>query len=552
MKVFRWMISLFITLALVVGMCACGRTESSGETKGKNTDVSEITADSNANDSTVASGQNISKEASDDDTENGTRDAEPDEIVVLFAGTSQIPNDLKMVEDEINKISREKINVVIDLQCFTIGDFQQQVNLMITSGEQIDLMSTIPLGSAQFTAMCSQNQFEPLDELLEEYGQGIIETVGTELLASTTAKGHIYGVPSYNNKAQDTYFCIRTDIMEKYGLEDKVKGIKSVEDITEILETIKGDDSFVAPIGGKQTTFTNSYGFLYDTVDDPLMFDSLGAASLRLAGVAVDQDKTQVINLYEQEAYARLLDIIRDWYNKGLIYKDSATYSESSPALVTNNVIACYFCDSELGVEVSQSLATGCDITCVKVLDGIIDSGRMRQFVWGIPTVAKEPEAAMKFMDLMYTNADIVNLLTWGIEGVHYEAKADGTIGLPEGVTSENSGYYLGGLDFLFGNTFLAKVWEGNDPNLRQNAKAAMDSHRVSPLVGFSIDTSQLENEITAISNAVSEYRYSLECGIFDPADSLKEFREKLKSCGADKYIEEVQRQLDEYLKEVK
>lgn len=173
-------------------------------------------------------------------------------------------------------------------------------------------------------------------------------------------------------------------------------------------------------------------------------------------------------------------------------------------------------------------------------------------FEWILPISVIQSLAwlfPMKFMDLMYTDADIVNLLTWGIEGVHYEVKADGTIGFPEGVTSENSGYYLGGLDFLFGNTFLAKVWEGNDPNLRQNAKAAMDSHRVSPLVGFSIDTSQLENEITAISNAVSEYRYSLECSISDPATDLPEFCDKLKSCGAVKYIEEVQRQLDAYLK---
>ena len=343
-----------------------------------------------------------------DKTAGGPEDmGDPDEIVVLFAATSQIPNDLKLVEDAINEISREKINVVIDLQCFTIGDFQQQVNLMITSGEQMDLMSTIPLGSAQFTVMCSQNQFEPLDELLDEYGSGIKETVGS-LLESTTFKGNIYGVPSYTNKAQDTYYCIRTDIVEKYGLEDKVQNIKSVADITQILETISGDDSFVAPIGGKQTTFTNSYGFLYNTREDALMYDTLGAASLRLAGVVFQEDSAKAVNLYERDEYEEQLQVIRDWYNRGFIYKDSATYSESSPALVTSNVIASYFCDSDIGVKVSQSLATGCDITCVKVIDGIIDSGQMRKFVWGIPTTAREPEAAMKFMNLMYTDADIV------------------------------------------------------------------------------------------------------------------------------------------------
>ena len=37
----------------------------------------------------------------------------------------------------------------------------------------------------------------------------------------------------------------------------------------------------------------------------------------------------------------------------------------------------------------------------------------------------------MKYLNLMYTDPDIMNLLALGVEGVHYEMTDDGTIDFP-------------------------------------------------------------------------------------------------------------------------
>ena len=548
MKDWKKMMGMLLVGSIVLGTVGCGSAEpAAGSDSAGDASVSgKSTEDAAPSDSGAAGAGASSADVSDT---VGDLD-DPDEIVVAFAGTGVVPKDVQMVEDAINELIRDKINVQIDLQCFTIGDFSQQINLTLTSGEQVDLLSTTPVGSSQFATMSSQHQFMPLNELLDEFGQGIVATVGEEWLESTTSEGNIYGVPSYSNKAQDTFFCIRTDLVEKHNLQDKVQNIQSVDDIGEILEVLSTDDSIVAPIGGKQQIFTGTFGVLYDTVDNVLAYDTLGAAALRVAGVEVDKDAQKIVNLYESEEYAKQLALLKEWYDKGYIYKDTSTYAESGPDLIKNNVTGCCFSDSQLGVETSMRLATGYDMTCVKVIEGMVDANSMRKFVWGIPTVAREPEAAMRFLNLMYTDEELVNLLTWGIEGVHYEEKEDGTIGFLEGMTSESCGYYLGGLDFLFGNCYLAKVWEGNDPKLREKAKLEMDNHKMSPIVGFALDTSALENEITALTNAVSEYRYSLECGMFDPVTELPVFLEKLEACGVQTYIDEAQRQLDAYLAE--
>lgn len=68
-----------------------------------------------------------------------------------------VPNDVQMVEDAINEITREKINAEIDLTIVDMGNYAQQINLIVTSNEKLDLMITLPGESAHFNAMTSQN-----------------------------------------------------------------------------------------------------------------------------------------------------------------------------------------------------------------------------------------------------------------------------------------------------------------------------------------------------------------------------------------------------------
>jgi putative aldouronate transport system substrate-binding protein len=186
---------------------------------------------------------------------------------------------------------------------------------------------------------------------------------------------------------------------------------------------------------------------------------------------------------------------------------------------------------------------TGYRIRAVKLDPGVITTSAMTKIFWGVSANSKEPEAAVRFLNLMYTNADIQNLLSWGIEDRDYEAKPDGTIGYPAGVTPSNVPYRS--FDFNWGNQFIAKVWNGNPPDLREQARKVNMNAANSPLLGFSFDTSPIQNEIATLSNIISQYRPGLESGMADPAAKLPEFINALDSGGAEKFIAEVQRQLN-------
>ncbi len=83
---------------------------------------------------------------------------------------------------------------------------------------------------------------------------------------------------------------------------------------------------------------------------------------------------------------------------------------------------------------------------------------------------------------------------------------------------------------------------------MRERQLEAMNNSEISPYLGFALDTTTVQNEITAVSNVIAEYKFALEYGTIDPSTELPKFIERLNESGAQKIIDEAQRQLDEWL----
>ena len=195
-------------------------------------------------------------------------------------------------------------------------------------------------------------------------------------------------------------------------------------------------------------------------------------------------------------------------------------------------------------MESAKTAACGMPMTCVKISTPPVSSSNVTKFVWGVPHNSTEPEAAVKFLNLMVTDPRIENLLVWGIEGRDYQV-TDGVAGFVEGQDANTVAYQVA--DFMFGNQFLAIHGTASHLIFAIQAKAEMDSAKMSNYFGFSCDTSQIQNEISAVANVISEYCPSLESGLA-PEGTYEQFIEKLYSSGAQKIVDEYQRQLDEWL----
>ena len=165
---------------------------------------------------------------------------------------------------------------------------------------------------------------------------------------------------------------------------------------------------------------------------------------------------------------------------------------------------------------------------------------------WMVSRNTVDVNRSMQFMNLMWSDPTVFNLLSYGVEGEDYvfvdESKS--VIDFPEGVTAATS-QYDNQLGWMWGNRFIGHIWNGDNETIWQDLDSFNKSSHVSKASGFTFDSSNVQNEITACNNVIDKYAYGLECGAVDPDEMIPVFLKELESNGINTVIEEKQKQLD-------
>jgi putative aldouronate transport system substrate-binding protein len=454
----------------------------------------------------------------------------PVELIFAVPNPGTAMNDLELVQEEINKITLQKINATVKFMLIDWAAWNQQINLILAGSEQLDLMVTSAF--MNYSSMVAKGQLVPLDDLLHQYGQGIMEAMDPVFYEGTRINGKIYGVSSFRELVADYGFNARKDLLDKHNID--LSQIKSFEELEPIFQLIKEKEPGIIPLVQRNTSNTVVSDMIATHVDS--QGDGMGVLML-------DDNNTTVVNLYETPQYRQAVELARKWYNAGYIAPDAATSQEGYVALMKAGKGFGYFSNMKPGFEVQETRLTGYEIEGVRLTPAVGGSSGPVAFMISIPSNTKHPEKAMQFMNLLYTDADIMNLITLGIEGKHYVKMDNGQVRLPDGV--ETSGYVFN--QWLIGNNSLTYLWEGWDPNQWENLKEFNRNAVYSPALGFLFDANSVKTEVAAVSNVISEYKAGLESGSVDPK-VLDQFIDDLKKAGIDTIIAEKQRQLDEFL----
>ncbi|MDQ0873870.1 putative aldouronate transport system substrate-binding protein [Paenibacillus sp. V4I3] len=458
----------------------------------------------------------------------------PTELTVAFPIFGAVPKDLSLVQDSINQIAQKKINATVKLTPISFGNWDQQINLMLSSSEKLDLMY---VGGNNYSSYVSKGQIVALSKLLEQHGQGIAKAMDSSYLNAAKIAGSIYAIPTIRDFAAYNGLTMRKDLVDKYQID--VSKIRTLDDVEATLKTIKEKEPNVTPLipGNIGRTMLDSYR----------TFDMLGDS----LGVLPNFDNNlKVVNLYETEEYAQFTKKMRNWYTSGLILKDAATNKTSQFDLIKSNRGFAYFSNMKPGFEQQESKSSGVPVVTANLLQPVSTTTNVTGVMWGIPINSKTPEKAMDFLNLMYSDKDIVNLFDWGVEGKHYVKSGD-VIDYPQGVDTKSSGYNPN-TGWLFGNQFLSYVFKGDDPKIWEKMDQFNKSALKSKALGFTFDANPVKAEYAAVTNVVTQYKLPLETGSVDPEKVLPEFISKLKSAGIDKIITEKQKQLDEWAKSSK
>lgn len=510
------LLALCLAAALLCSISACGNSsEGGGSTGGESsTDSSQM-------------------EASDSQQESkGGNEEEPVELIMAFWASTEPPG-LNRVFNTLSEYTKEKIGVTVKPFTVNMSNYPQQVNLMLSSGEQIDLMCCY---YQWFQSLYSKGHLKELDSLIESDGQGVVDAIGWDFLNAGRIGTGLYGLTTNRDLAKEYGFLIDKEMAQRNNID--IDSLHSFSDMEAAFETIKANEPGVTPVIGTEVTYAAEY--LIPGAD--MLTDGLGA--LLNYG-----DDLTVINLYASDEYMEMAKMTRNWFEKGYISEDVVTSGENARSYFKAGTAFACLSTLKPGYAFKESKSIGKEMVQVGVMPPTTNTTVVQSIQWTIPESTDYPEKAMQMLNLMYSDEKVMNLLAWGVEGEDYDVLDSGLIDYPEGVTGENSEYNLNA-GWMFGNQFISHVWNGDSPTIWEETDTFNKNAKMSNAFGFSYDSSNVKNELAACSNVVSEYAVSLTSGLVDPETAIPEFVKKLETAGIDKIIAEKQAQLDAWAEE--
>ncbi len=504
---------LALSMSLATLLSACGGD--SGETSGS--------ASGTSGQESTSSEASVSEETA--------------HIIVTYPYSTTEPEDLEKVQDAVNEITIPAINVEVEFKAIGMSDTFSNYSLWISSGETVDLMM---IAFQDLKTYANSGQIDPLDDLLSEETTPVLWELSQEFPILTTVAGETYGItPVGVNYGDQPGLVMRQDWLEETGYE--TKDIYTIEDVTNIFAAIKENHPDAYPygvLGSSITSGSTYYTMLYTA-------DILGGNVI--AGVLFDADSTEVENLFTSDQYKEYLQQLADWYEAGYILPDAATTDSSSSELLMNDRIACYPMSNK--PEQFGSSSYSFDLTGVATDEAYIGA-QSNLTNWTIPITAQNPEAAVKFLDYLYSDHDLSNLIMYGIQGEHYTIvdEENGVIDFANDYDGTTSPYYniLG----FWGDRRYEYTFDASATRAEHDAftEEAMSNQYLS--YGFSFDSSNVSNQIIACQSVLDQYQKALETGTLgsDWEATYETMISQLETAGINDVIEECQTQFDAFL----
>ncbi len=460
-------------------------------------------------------------------------------IITYQTLPTSVIRDLEDVTEEINRITVPGIGVEVEFRPVDATAAYTEYSLWISREEQVDLMM---LNNQDITTYVNRKMLLPLDELLEEEGQDILGLEEEELYLTegSVVKNAAYGVavvPDYAGNGVGLWAA--ESLVRKTGLAYEKEHVYTLEELKDFFARCKElfPDSY--PLG--QITAGN-------TTSSWLYFGGgqTGLGGDALSGILAEDG--QVVNPYETKAYGVFLRWLRECYEKGYIYPDAAFTDSYLEELIAGGLVLSIPWASAPGYGREETF--GEKMVCLRTSRVTIERQHSKSGFWTIPVTSKDPQAAMKFLNLLYVDERITNLIQYGIASRHYVVLdvETGRIGYPYGVSRSSVGYY-NPLE-LYGDRRRMYTFDSAEilEEKRAYEKEAMENRE--ECMGFYFDSQPVGGELAAVQKVVEKYVPALESGSLELNTWYPEFILQLKMAGIDKVIQEKQRQYDAWLEE--
>lgn len=437
-------------------------------------------------------------------------------------------------------------------------------NLVIASGDYPDVISNFyKYYTNGIQDGIEQEIIIDMDEPIREYMPNYMNIVNSDpeiTRQASTDDGKIWGVQLISNPVQDSFNgpIARADLMEKYGI-DKLTTLDDWENyLTQCVqneaECARGalllmNTGFMSNY--TTPSFTISSAFDSGTVDTPW--------------IVIDG---QVIYSPVTDGYKDYLKRMNDWYEKGLVYRDFASYQQTfgqASMMSTGEVtLADGFYNSIDDTE-SDATVEGLRVKAVPYpVQKEGDTIHLRNYTYQvrpeyamvISTACQYVEEVCKYFDYMWTEEGI-RLVNYGPEGVTWNWGPDGKIEFTDVITNDPDGNSVKSMFTYYGtfNFCTYNDWTREAITLSDDCMSCLDlwascgdKDYVMPNVTLNTEESETYGAIFSnVNTHVSEMTLRFINGTDDIDAGWDEYVAQIEGMGIQKVIDCYQAAYERY-----
>ncbi|MBO5197805.1 MAG: ABC transporter substrate-binding protein [Lachnospiraceae bacterium] len=525
----RRIVALALAAVMAVGMLAgCGQKDNQDGT------TQSTTA------GTTASTTKASEAGTTEATTEKVEELEPYTVTWWIYGEGG--QDVDAVDKAFNEKLAELLpNTTVEFVRVAASEYKDRWNKALAAGEKIDIGWSASWVNPVANDV-NMGVVTDIEDLLYTYGQGIVEAIGGEDVVDMhrSADGNVYFIPCWQGLGSNrSAIYIRQDVADlmpegwmeeaqeiafsntEFTAESKKKLFDKLEEIFEVAEANGVLDN--GAIGVPHRWGITNNGVCYNDYTITVVETEPGVFSVyKWYGSEVHHLEFETSFKWQQEGWVvETAGVEKDWEDGTYIFREEQALDKNWLAI--------------------EEASHGLDVDGFLIQENLIlNPGWATGTVF--PNTGENPERAMMVANLIYSNAELYQLLIYGIEGTHYTTNTDGTITVPENKT------YTGPSNWTVGTcanslaTDPAKLTQYTDAyELEQTAVA-------NPLAGFSFDTTNLQTEAANLKAVRAEYNTVAADENGNWINRYNEAIAKLEQAGIDTYLEEFVDQLTEFV----
>lgn len=484
-------------------------------------------------------------------------------IQLMITGAGKQANSDKVWAAFNEQLQQYVPNTTVEFIDVSFDEYSEKFSQVLASGEGVDLAWTGWLINKPQNI--ADGNLRPLDDLLAEYGQGIVDILGENVVEihRNAADGKLYYLPSWQGLCGERRgWLVVTEIAELAGdtwIEDTEAALNKwrnnysgIEDFQAVLDQATKYLAAAKEAGKLGAGINTGRAFGWSMYNGMYSFLGVGGAEI---GITYCDGTFTVKDGVAGEHYKLYAKTMADWYKEGYIRSDIMSVDTSTLTMPKNGEITdttyVFSCDPYL-TEADQEAAiadAGMDMTYLPIEENayLILGGDTS---YAIPYCADEPERAMMVLNAIYSQPDLYNTLIYGIEGEDYTKNADGTITTSYVGASPTADDSYGIQRWIIGSCKNALINNGTDPNYYADLEALEETARVNPFLNFTFDRTNVEGICASILNVYYEYGPQIDNGV--AGDNWEElynnYMAARKDAGIEELVTEFQNQINAYI----